>query len=242
MLRDEILSGIRTAIPTLLSALPFGVLVGAVSASMGLSLGEIMLMNMTIYAGASQLVGIELFQHNIAPWIIVASIVAVNFRHILYSAAITSHIAHFPAWQKAVAFFVLVDPQFAESVKRSESGRKLTFVWYMSYAAIFYVVWQIVTVLGAVFGTLVGDPRSLGLDVLLSVYFLGLVLGFRRKDNWLPTVLVSGVAAVIAYRLVGEPWHVTIGAIAGIAVAAALPLKQEKQKEAQTPAGEPESA
>jgi predicted branched-subunit amino acid permease len=225
MNRDEITSGIRAALPTLLSALPFAILLGAVSANMGLTIGEILLMNMTIYAGASQLVGIELFRHSIAPWIVVASIVAVNFRHILYSAAIGSHIEHFKPGQKVLAFFLLVDPQFAESVKRSESGRKLTFTWYMAFGMTFYIAWQITAVLGAVFGKFVGDPRALGLDVLLTVYFLGLVLGFRNKDNWLPTVLASAVASTIAYHFVGEPWHVSIGALAGIAVASALPLK-----------------
>lgn len=225
MNRDEILSGMRAALPTLLSALPFGILLGAVSSNMGLSIGEILLMNMTIYAGASQLVGIELFQHNIAPWIVVASIVAVNFRHILYSAAVGSHIEHFKPAQKIVAFFLLVDPQFAETVKRSEGGTKVSFAWYMAFGLTFYVTWQITAVLGAIFGGLVGDPRALGLDVLLTVYFLGLVLGFRSKANWLSVVLASAAASIVAYHFVGEPWHVSIGALVGVAVAAALPVR-----------------
>jgi predicted branched-subunit amino acid permease len=51
------------------------------------------------------------------------------------------------------------------------------------------------------------------------------VLGFRSKGNWLPTVIASSVASIVAYHFVGEPWHVSIGALAGIAVASALPLK-----------------
>lgn len=225
MNRDEILSGIRAALPILLSALPFGLLLGAVSANMGLSTGEILFMNMTIYAGASQLVGIELFKHNVAPWLVVLSIFAVNFRHILYSAALTAHIDHFRKSQKVVAFFLLVDPQFAEGLKRAESGIRLTFTWYLSFGLTFYITWQITAVLGAIFGTFVGDPRALGLDVLLTVYFLGLVLGFRAKDNWLPTVIASAIASTAAWHFVGSPWHVSIGALAGIAVASALPLK-----------------
>lgn len=224
MNRDEMRAGMRAAVPTLLASLPFGLLLGAVSANMGLSLGEILLMNMTIYAGASQLVGIELFKHEIAPWLVVLSIVAVNFRHILYSAAITRHIDHFTLGQKMIGFFLLVDPQFAESVRRSESGHKITLTWYFSFGLFFYVVWQITALLGALFGKMVGDPRALGLDVLLTVYFLGLVLGFRNKDRWLPTVIASAVASTAAWHFVGSPWHVSIGALAGILVAAALPL------------------
>jgi predicted branched-subunit amino acid permease len=224
MFNDEMRAGIRAAMPTLLASLPFGILLGAVSANMGLSTGEILLMNMTIYAGASQLVGIELFNHNIAPWLVVLSIFAVNFRHILYSAAITKHIDHFTFGQKLLAFFLLVDPQFAESVKRSEGGKKITLTWYFSFGLLFYTVWQITALLGALFGKMVGDPRALGLDVLLTVYFLGLVLGFRAKDKWLPTVIASAIASTAAWHFVGSPWHVSIGALAGIIVAAALPL------------------
>lgn len=221
---DEMRAGMRSAIPTLLASMPFGILLGAVSANMGLSISEILLMNMTIYAGASQLVGIELFNHSVAPWLVVLSIFAVNFRHILYSAAITRHIEHFTLGQKLLAFFFLVDPQFAEGVKRSESGTKLTLTWYFSFGLFFYTVWQLTALTGALFGRLVGDPRVLGLDVLLTVYFLGLVLGFRAKDKWLPTVIASAIASTATWHFVGSPWHVSIGALAGILVAAFLPL------------------
>jgi predicted branched-subunit amino acid permease len=53
----------------------------------GLSAGEAVLMSATVYAGASQMVGIELFGSDVAPWLIVFSVFAVNFRHVLYSAA-----------------------------------------------------------------------------------------------------------------------------------------------------------
>lgn len=227
MNRDEILSGIRTALPILLGALPFGVLFGTVASGMGLSTGETVLMSMTIYAGASQLVGIELFHHHVAPWLVVLSVFAVNFRHVLYSAALAAHIDHFSAGQKAIALFLLVDPQFAESLKRGESGIRVTFTWYMAFALTFYIFWNLAALLGAIFGKFVGDPRALGLDVLLTVYFLGLVLAFRKKDNWLPTVAASSLAAIAAWHFVGSPWHVSIGAIAGIIVASVLPLKRE---------------
>ena len=41
MNRDEIRAGMRAALPTLLASMPFGILLGAVSANMGLSLGEV---------------------------------------------------------------------------------------------------------------------------------------------------------------------------------------------------------
>jgi predicted branched-subunit amino acid permease len=75
-----------------------------------------------------------------------------------------------------------------------------------------------------VLGAFIGDPRSIGLDVLLPVYFLGLVMGFRKRPNWLPVVIASSLASMAAIKFVGSPWHVSIGAVAGIIVAALMPL------------------
>ena len=62
------------------------------------------------------------------------------------------------------------------------------------------------------FGNLIPDPHALGIDFLLPIYFLGLVMGFRKRPLWLPVVAVSAVASIIAYKTVGSPWHVSIGA------------------------------
>lgn len=83
------------------------------------------------------------------------------------------------------------------------------------------------TALGGIFGQLIGDPKVIGIDVLLPIYFLALVLGFRKRANFLPVVAVSGAVSVIAYHTVGSPWHVSIGAIAGMALAAMLPIKRD---------------
>jgi len=236
MSRSEFVDGLRGGSAVALASAPFGALFGALAADHGMSLAELTFMSATVYAGASQMVGIELFGGNVPAWVIIASILAVNFRHVLYSAAITKHIRHFTALQKFFTFFLLVDPQFAETVKRSESGRQVTFAWYFGFGIIIYVPWVLISLLGGVLGSFIGDPKTLGLDILLPAYFLGIVLGFRSRDNFLPVAAVSAVASVIAYHLVGSPWHVSLGAAAGIVLAAVLPLPAVHQPE---PANEP---
>lgn len=226
MNKADFFEGVRNGTPVFLSAAPFGALFGAIAVANGQTIAEAVLMSMTIFAGASQLVGIELFGQNIAPWVIVLSIFAVNFRHILYSAAMTPFVRHFSPAEKFFAFFVLTDPQFAETLRRGESGRKVSFAWYIGFALVIYLPWQVMTALGGVFGQLIGDPKVIGIDVLLPIYFMALVLGFRKRPNFLSVVAVSGAVSVIAYHTVGSPWHVSIGALAGMALAAVLPVKR----------------
>ncbi|MDO1584475.1 AzlC family ABC transporter permease [Rhizobium oryzicola] len=223
MNRTDIWQGARTGAVVAFSTLPFGLLFGAVAVDGGVTPLEATIMSATIFGGASQLVGVQLFGHHVPAWLVVLSVFAVNFRHILYSAAMAPHVQDYTLGQRLLAFFFLTDPQFAESVKRSEETGRVSPIWYLSMAFVIYVVWVAGSALGAVFGKLITDPKAIAMDVLLPVYFLGLVLGFRRRANFLPVVAVSAAASILAMHTVGSPWHVSIGAIAGIIVAALLP-------------------
>jgi predicted branched-subunit amino acid permease len=231
MNRSEIVEGLRGGAVVALSSAPFAVLFGAVAVDNGLNLPEVALMSATVYAGASQLVGIELFGQHVAAWVIVLSVLAVNFRHVLYSAALASVIGRFPALQRWLAFFLLVDPQFAETVKRNDSGKPVTFRWYIAMGAVVWVGWIANTVVGAFFGRMIGDPRALGIDVLLPIYFLGLTMSFRSRHNFFPVMLAGAAGSVIAYHLVGSPWHISVGAALGILVAAVLPPPAIRDRE-----------
>jgi predicted branched-subunit amino acid permease len=193
-----------------------------------MSVFEATLMSAAIYGGASQLVGIELFGHQVSPWLVVLSIFAVNFRHVLYSAAIGPRIAHWPTLKQAIAYFFLVDPQFAETEVKGGRGEQVTFAWYMGMAVPIYLSWVTLSAIGATFGSLIPDPHAIGLDFLLPIYFLGLVMEFRGRPLWLPVVATSAVASIVAYKTIGSPWHVSVGALAGMLLAAAAPTAEKK--------------
>lgn len=228
--RREFLAGARLGVPVIIASAPFAILFGALAVDNGLSVGETTLMSATIYGGASQMVGIELFGQKIAPWLVVMSIFVVNFRHVLYSAAAGRRIAHWSFVEKTIGFFFLVDPQYAESERKGERGEKIGFAWYMGMALPTYVCWVVESGLGAAFGRLLPDTKALGIDFLLPIYFLGLVMSFRARAFWFPIVLVSAVASVVAHKLVGSPWHVTIGGAAGVALAASMPMPGGKER------------
>ena len=217
--------GARMSVPVVVASGPFAVLFGALAVDNGFTVGEATLMSATIFGGASQLVGIELFGQHVAPWLIVLSIFAVNFRHVLYSAAIGPHIAHWPWAQQAIAYFFLTDPQYAEAERIREQGNKVSFVWYMGMALTLYTCWVVESCIGALFGRLIPDTHALGLDFLLPIYFLGIVMSFRNRPRWLPIVIASAIASMIAYKTVGSPWHVSLGALAGVLFAAAMPVR-----------------
>jgi predicted branched-subunit amino acid permease len=227
-MNPDFLSGARRAIPVILSAAPFGLLFGALAVDNGLSVFQAALMSATVFAGASQMVGIELFGDHAPAWIIAFSIFVVNLRHLLYSAAAGRHFGLYSTLQKAGAFFFLIDPQFAETERELERTGRFSLSWYMGMGLTFYFIWLGLTILGALFGKLLPDPKPWGIDFLLTIYFLGLVMSFRKRPFWLPVVIVSAAASVLAYKIVGSPWHVSLGALAGVIFAAAFGVKEKR--------------
>lgn len=218
MAMNNFLSGLRTVAPALIASAPFGLLVGAMAVEHGLTVSEAVLMSAVLFAGASQLVGLELFSQAVSPWLVLVSIIAVNLRMVLYSAGLTPFVARWSLLRKAIAFHVLTDVQYAEVERRRDMGFPVSYSWYMGVGLPFLLLWVAEAWVGALFGKRLEDPAALGIDFLVSLYFLGIVMGFRKRPLWLPIVIASGIAAFFTYKILGSPWHITIGALAGIAV------------------------
>lgn len=219
--------GMAEVVPVVLAVLPFGVVFGALARDAGLTLWEAMGLSASVYAGASQLVILQLVAAGTPLWSVLLAVVAVNFRHVLYSASIGRHLQRFDTKEKALAFYLLVDPVFAAAETRSRT-RSLSRGYYFGFALTLYVSWLVSTAAGFVFGALIGDQRALGLDLLLPIYFLALTIQFRKRGGFLPVFCASAAGSILVYLTLGSPWHVTIGGLFGIAAAALMPPKAEE--------------
>ena len=220
-LKSEISDGLKLFVPLFAVTSPFGLLFGAVAVERGLSGAEALMMSATMFAGASQFVALDQWQVPPAWLAIVVAVFAVNFRHVLYGASIGRKMGAFGRLQKTLAFFFLVDPQWAAvEVRAEEKPQGLRPAYYFALALPLYVAWVFSTWLGTVFGNLIENPEAFGIDLVLPVYFLGLTMGFRKRANWLPVVMASALASVLVYLTLGSPWHISLGAAAGILVAA----------------------
>jgi predicted branched-subunit amino acid permease len=223
--KSDILAGLKLFMPLLIATAPFGLLFGAVAAEKGLSTIEVMTMSAFLFAGASQFVALDLWGYPMAYGSIILSVFAVNFRHVLYSASLGRKMDNFNGWQKAAAFALMVDPQWAAAEVRAEEQKDkggLRPAFYFALAIPLYIWLVFNTWMGSVFGSLISNPEALGFDMILPIYFLGLTMGFRKRNNWLAVVLASGVVSIIVYLTIGSPWHISLGGLAGIAIAAMI--------------------
>src|SRR3990172_12658401 len=81
-------SGARAGLPVVLGYLSIGFAAGVVQRASGLSVAEVMLMSLVLYAGSAQFVAASMIAAASPPLAVIATVLFVNLRHLLLSAAL----------------------------------------------------------------------------------------------------------------------------------------------------------
>ncbi|HEY8565572.1 MAG TPA: AzlC family ABC transporter permease [Beijerinckiaceae bacterium] len=214
----EAREGVRDLSPAIVAAIPIGLLFGAVAASKGLSVLEVTLMSALVFAGGAQFAAIEMWAWPVPIAALAVSTLLINLRHVLMGASLAPKTGAFTTAQRLTSFAVMADENWAFAERRAVE-RPLTFAYFGGAGAVFWLNWVVWSTLGALAGPLLGDPARLGADFAFTALFIGLIAGFGRAPRTLAAVVASAVVAAAVHRLLGPPWHVATGALAGILAA-----------------------
>lgn len=214
----EAREGIRDILPPAIAGIPIGLLFGALCAAKGLSPAEVASMSALVFAGGAQFAAVELWAHPAPVAALAFSTLLINARHILMGASLAPKTGRFSPLQRFLGFAVLADENWAFAERRA-ARQPLTPAYFLAMGAVFWANWILWSTLGALGGSLLGDPSRLGADFAFTALFIGLIAGFWKGRVTGITIAASGVAAALAHILAGPPWHVATGAAAGIAAA-----------------------
>lgn len=223
--------------PVMIAIIPFAALFGALAREAGFSIAAVMLTAASIYAGASQYVMLDLLGRSAPAWSIVLAVFVLNFRHVLYSAALGRHMDSFGSAGRYVALFFLVDPLYASAEKRRRVAG-LRVAYYAASTLLLYSSWLASNLAGALFGGLIEDPALYGLDFILPLYFVSLVASFRSSINFLPVLLASAATSLIVWATLGGTWPILFGGAAGLIVAAIMAKPKSDDMRANAVTGE----
>jgi predicted branched-subunit amino acid permease len=209
--------GMRLALPVMPGMIAFGLAVGATAARKGLALLDSVLMNLLVYAGASQLVALEIWPQRFTAGAIagMALVVAtVNARMLLMSASLHQTLGAFPAWQVYPLLHLTTDPAWLITMRhRREGGSEASVFLGASVALV--IGWMAATTAGHLAGAMVADPRQFGIDLVMPIFFSAMLVplwrGPRRAIPW----ATAGAVALAVQLLAGGWWFIIAGALAG---------------------------
>jgi predicted branched-subunit amino acid permease len=219
------LQGARLVVPILPGVTVFASAFGAAAAQKGLTLGQALAMSAFVYAGASQMVALELWREvwSLSTLLGVMAVTAtVNARMILMGASIQPWLAGAPVLQNAINLFFLTDANWLIGTRyRAEGGSDLGVLFGAGFAL--WVVWVLATLPGFLAGALITEPTRYGVDLVMPIFFSAMIVplwkGFWAALPW----AVAGIVALAVDALLPGYLFIMAGALAGAVTGALLP-------------------
>jgi len=233
ILRQELLAGMRAALPLIPGVVPFGILYAASAVSSGMPAAAVMTMSWAVFAGSAQMVAARLFVNGAAWPVILLVTFVINLRHMLYSLALAPRLSAVTGRMQAVLAYFLTDETFAiaaaHPVRPSDSSRR-TFWYSLGANILLWTIWQASTGVGIAASARV--PASWGLEFILPLTLIALLIPTITSRPPLAAALTAGLSSValagLPYRL-GLLAAVILGVAGGMAVARFNPLIHSRQ-------------
>jgi 4-azaleucine resistance transporter AzlC len=193
----------------------YGVSFGAVSVAAGLSVAQTCALSLLMFTGASQFAMVGVLAAGGAPLSGALTALLLGTRNTLYGLRLAP-LLQWSGWRRLLTAQLVIDESTAMSVARD--SRAAARLGFLTTGLAVFVLWNLATFGGAIAGTVLGDPRTLGLDAAVGAAFIAL-LWPRLRDR--RNQLVALAAAAVALGMVPiAPAGVPVLAAAGVALLA----------------------
>ncbi len=234
----EFLAGCRDEAPLLLGVAPFGMIYGIAALAAGVPAWLAQLASAVVFAGAAQLVIVQMLAAGAGFVPIALTSGLLNLRHVLYSASMAEYVRHLPRRWRLLLAYVLTDEAYAVAVLRYQrrepappapdggSGRggsrdtpaheDLRHWYFLGAGFTLWAGWQLSTAAGLLFGATI--PAEWELDFAVPLTFIALLTLLLRERAGQAAALVAGLGALafaaLPYKL-GLVAAIVLGLLAG---------------------------
>jgi 4-azaleucine resistance transporter AzlC len=150
----------------------YGVSFGAVSVASGLSVLQTCALSLVMFTGASQFAFVGVVAAGGAPLSGALTALMLGTRNTLYGLKLAPML-ELRGWRRPATAHLVIDESTAMSVLRE--SRDLARTGFVATGVAVFVLWNLFTLVGALAGNLIGDPRTYGLDAAVGGAFLALL-------------------------------------------------------------------
>ncbi len=193
----------------------YAVSFGAVSVAAGLSVLQTCAMSLLMFTGASQFAFVGVLTSGGTPASATVTAALLGARNGLYGLRLAPLLG-FTGWRRAAAAQLVIDESTAMSIARPD--RATVRAGFLGTGLGVFVSWNLFTLVGALGGNAIGDPRDVGLDAAIGAAFLAMLWPRLHGTLHRVTALSSVAAALGLVPL--APAGVPVLAAALVALAA----------------------
>ncbi|HEX7057336.1 MAG TPA: AzlC family ABC transporter permease, partial [Bacilli bacterium] len=169
------LAGLKSGIVIALGYIPIAIAFGLLADASGISRQATVLMSLTVFAGASQFVGINMMALGAAGWEVVMTTFILNLRHFLMTASLSQKIeTGIPRYVLCLIAFGVTDETFSMASLRK--GGRLPAAFLLGLNLVAFAAWNFGTWLGLLAGANLPQALQSSLGISLYAMFIGLLV------------------------------------------------------------------
>jgi predicted branched-subunit amino acid permease len=210
---------LRTSLGVGVATGAYGLSYGALGTSAGLSVVQTCALSVLMFSGGSQFALIGVLGGGGSAGSMVsgsASAMLLGARNALYGARLAP-VLDLRGVRRAIGAHVVVDESTAVALRYEPDGAMAARLGFWATGLAIFVLWNLSTLVGAVLGNQLGDPRDFGLDAAAPAAFLALLAPrLRGRPPWL-TALAGAAVAVAVVPLVPAGVPVLLAALVPVA-------------------------
>ena len=209
VVRDSLGVGLATGL--------YGASFGAISVASGLSVAQTCVLSLLMFTGASQFALVGVLGAGGSALSAAATAALLGTRNTLYGLRLAPGLG-WRGHRRAAAAHLVIDESTAMAVTRPTP--ELARTGFLVTGLSVFALWNLFTLLGAVGGMVLGDPRTYGLDAAVGGAFLALL--WPRLADRSARTLALGAAGLALLVVPVAPAGVPVLAAGGVALVAGL--------------------
>ena len=204
----------------------FGVSFGVIAVGAGLSVPMACAMSLFVFTGATQFAAVSVIDSGGSPLSAVGSGLLLGLRHIGYGLSLDRTLPRQPGRRLAAAQF-LIDESTAMALAQPDPADGRRAFWSAGLSV--FAFWNVGTLVGALFGSVLGDPATLGLDAVFPAAFLALIVPLLRERDGRLAAATGALIAIALVPLVAAGLPIVLAAFGAVPVTALRRLAERRE-------------
>ena len=192
----------------------YGISFGALSVAAGLDVWQTMALSALMFTGGSQFAFIGVIAGGGTGAAALGAASLLGVRNAVYGMQMNRMLQP-KGWRKPVAAQLTIDESAATASGQLEPQEQQRGFWTAGIGV--FVLWNAFTLLGALLGDALGDPRKWGLDGAAVAAFLGLLWPRLRQREPVALAVLCGVVTMLAVPVLPPGLPILVAALVGAA-------------------------
>lgn len=219
---DEVKDGLKSSAPIILGYVPIAITFGLISKESGVSLIDSIIISATVYAGASQFMGLNLLMAGAGTIEILITTFLINFRFFLTGTAFINRLKEDLGKWSLIVGHTLTDETFSVSFIRK---KKLTRKYILALNIPSYLSWIIGTLIGHYFGSILPKIVTESMGIALYAMFIAiLVPEIKRSKRTASLIFLSVILNTVFTSIKSLPqgWNIILAIIISSSIGATI--------------------